>query len=85
MNPLIILVAVVGFVTLGGLGFVFAGAGSGDARVSAGPRRSPAPAARRRRPPAAKLAQQDAGNRRKQTAADSEGAGPPADARLRCR
>jgi tight adherence protein B len=66
MNPLVILVAVVGFLTLGGLGFVVAGAGSGDVRVARrakaiGSAGRPEKAAAR-----AKLAQQDAGNRRKQ-------------------
>jgi tight adherence protein B len=66
MNPLVILVAVVSFLTLGGLGLVVAGAGSGDVRVTrrakaiAGAGRPEKAAAR------AKLAQQDAGNRRKQ-------------------
>ncbi|HXQ10686.1 MAG TPA: type II secretion system F family protein [Caulobacteraceae bacterium] len=66
MNPLVILVAVVAFLTLGGLGFVVAGSGSGDVRVA---RRARAIAGAGRPEKAAtraKLAQQDAGNRRKQ-------------------
>ena len=34
MNPLIILVAVLGFITLGGLGFVVAGARRRDPRIA---------------------------------------------------
>ena len=65
MNPLVIIVAVLGFVTLGGLGFVVAGAGGGDARVS---KRAKAIATVRRpeKVSRSKMAAQDAGNRRKQ-------------------
>jgi tight adherence protein B len=66
MSPLIILVAVLGFLTIGGLGLVVAGAGSGDVRVA---RRAKAIAVAGRPEKTAaraKLAQQDAGNRRKQ-------------------
>ena len=65
MNPLVILVAVLGFITLGGLGFVVAFAGSSDVRME---RRAKAIAGA---PPEkaatrAKLAQQDASTRRRQ-------------------
>jgi tight adherence protein B len=64
MSPLIILVAVLGFLTIGGLGFVLAGAGGGDVRVA---RRARAIAGQPEKGASrAKLAQQDAGNRRKQ-------------------
>jgi tight adherence protein B len=64
MSPLILLVALLGFVTIGGLGFVLAGAGSGDVR---GARRAKAIVGQPdKRGARAKLAQQDAGNRRKQ-------------------
>ena len=64
MSPLMILVAVLGFVTIGGVGFVVAGAGAGDVRVA---RRAKAIAGQPEKGTArAKLAQQDAGNRRKQ-------------------
>jgi tight adherence protein B len=65
MNPLVILVAVLGFITLGGLGYVLAGAGGDDVRVS---KRAKAIATVRRpeKTSRAKMAAQDAGNRRKQ-------------------
>lgn len=65
MNPLIILVAILGFVTLGGLGYVLAGAGGDDVRVS---RRAKAITTLHRPEKAsrARMAAQDAGNRRKQ-------------------
>jgi tight adherence protein B len=62
---LIILVAILGFVTLGGLGYVVAGAGGGDVRVS---KRAKAITTLNRPEKAsrARMAAQDAGNRRKQ-------------------
>lgn len=65
MNPLIILVAILGFVTLGGLGYVVAGAGGDDVRVS---KRAKAITTLNRPEKAsrARMAAQDAGNRRKQ-------------------
>jgi tight adherence protein B len=65
MNPLLLMVAVLGFVAVGGIGFVFAGAGSGDSRTA---KRAKAIAAVRQpeRMVRAKNAAQDAGQRRKQ-------------------
>jgi tight adherence protein B len=65
VNPLIILVAILGFVTLGGLGYVVAGAGGDDVRVS---KRAKAITTLNRPEKAsrARMAAQDAGNRRKQ-------------------
>src|SRR5580704_12190541 len=65
MNPLIILVAVLGFITLGGLGYVVAGAGQTDPRITKRARAiaTPRPLEKASR---ARMAQQDAGNRRKQ-------------------
>jgi len=66
MSPLMILLAVFGFLTLGGLGVFVAGAGSGDMRVA---RRAKAIVAAGQPEKAAtrtRLAQQDAGARRKQ-------------------
>ncbi len=65
MNPMIILVAVLGFVTLGGLGYVLAGAGAADPRVTKRARAiaSPRPLEKTSR---ARMAAQDAGARRKQ-------------------
>jgi tight adherence protein B len=62
---LIILVAILGFVTLGGLGYVVAGAGGDDVRVS---KRAKAITTLNRPEKAsrARMAAQDAGNRRKQ-------------------
>jgi tight adherence protein B len=65
MNPMIILVAVLGFITLGGLGYVLAGAGSPDPRIT---KRAKAIATinRPEKTSRARMAAQDAGNRRKQ-------------------
>jgi len=66
VSPLLILVAILGFLTLGGVGFVLAGAGAGDAKVSKRARaiaqvRTPDKIVR-----GGRNAQQDAGQRRKQ-------------------
>ena len=65
MNPMIILVAVLGFITLGGLGYVLAGAGGTDPRITKRARAiaTPKPLEKTSR---ARMAAQDAGNRRKQ-------------------
>ena len=65
MNPMIILVAVLGFITLGGLGYVLAGAGASDPRITKRARAiaTPRPLEKASR---ARMAAQDAGNRRKQ-------------------
>jgi tight adherence protein B len=65
MNPFIILAAILGFITVGGLGLVVAGAGGGDARAA---KRAKAITVVRRPEKASrsKMAAQDAGNRRKQ-------------------
>src|SRR5580698_2312237 len=62
---LIILVAILGFVTLGGLGYVVAGAGQTDPRITKRARAiaTPRPLEKSSR---ARMAAQDAGNRRKQ-------------------
>lgn len=62
---LIILVAILGFVTLGGVGYVVAGAGTPDPRIA---KRARAIAAPRvvEKSSRARMAAQDAGNRRKQ-------------------
>jgi tight adherence protein B len=65
MSPLLIIVTVIAFLALGGLGIVLAGAGGGDVRVT---RRAKAIAAAGQPDKAgrARLAQADAGSRRKQ-------------------
>jgi tight adherence protein B len=62
---MIILVAILGFVTLGGLGYVLAGAGSPDPRVTKRARAIATPN-RPEKASRARMAAQDAGNRRKQ-------------------
>ncbi len=64
MNLMVILVAILGFITLGGLGYVVAGAGAADPRVIKRARAiaAPRPLEKTNR---ARMAAQDAGNRRK--------------------
>jgi tight adherence protein B len=65
MSPMILMVAILGFVAVGGIGFVFAGAGAGDSRTA---KRAKAIASVRQpeRVTRARNAAQDAGQRRKQ-------------------
>jgi len=65
LNPLLILVAVLGFVTLGGVGFALAGAGGGDARVAKRARAMGTVGRPEKAQRGARAAQQDAGQRRK--------------------
>ena len=66
MSPLILLVAVLGFITLGGLGFVLAGAGSGDVRAVRRARQIAGAGRVDKSGSRARQAQRDAGDRRKQ-------------------